>query len=65
MRLRKTPPSRLLREVAGDGLGFSARERFERRRLVEEIEGGTSPMRLLDGGAREPSGPEPLLEAQA
>ena len=65
VRLRKTPPSRLLREVAGDGLGFSARERFERRRLVEEIEGGTSPMRLLDGGAREPSGPEPLLEAQA
>ena len=65
VKLRKTPPSRLLREVAGDGLGFSARERFERRRLVKEIEGGTPPMQLLDGGADDQTEREPLLEAQA
>lgn len=55
VRVRKLPPSRELRDLASRSMGFSAQERFERRRLL--VEGGQEievlPLELLDGGEAE------------
>ena len=36
VRVRKLPPSRELRDLANRSMGFSARERYERRKLLVE-----------------------------
>ena len=36
VRVRKLPPSRELRDLANRSMGFSAKERYERRKLLVE-----------------------------
>lgn len=51
VRAKRVPPSRMLREIAADGLGFSSRERAERRAIVEQMreEGLTAREILAEG----------------